>query len=198
MKKFFFALALLVMTAGAAQAQWYVGGGIGFDTSASKDNYGQQINDRTRFTFTPRVGYIFNDKWLAGVKLNLATGTYGSWGNTKGTSFAIAPYARYNFARLGRFAFAAEASIEFSTFGASEDPMSNGFGFGLGIEPVVAFDVNEHWGLETAINLFRFGYQYTSTKTGDVGLNTNSFGIGVDGDGIFSLGSLTFSVVYKF
>lgn len=198
MKKFFFALALLVMTAGAAQAQWYVGGGIGFGTSASKDNNGHEINNKTQFTFTPRVGYIINDNWLAGVRLGLTTGTYGSWGDVKGTSFAIAPYARYNFARLGRFVFAAEASIEFSTFGTSEDPKTTGVGFGLGIEPVVAFDVNEHWGLETSIDLFRFGYQYSSKKIGDAKMSTNSFGIGVDGDNIFNLGGLTFSVVYKF
>lgn len=199
MKKFFFALALLVMTAGAAQAQWYVGGGIGFNTNASKDGNGHEISNRTQFTFTPRVGYIINDNWLAGVKLSLTTGNYGTWGNTKGTSFAIAPYARYTFARLGRFGFAAEASLEFSTFATADKPKVTGFGFGLGIEPVVTFDVNEHWGLETGIDLFNFGYQYASMKVGDtVAETSNSFGIGVDGDGIFSLGGLTFSVVYKF
>lgn len=198
MKKFFIALVMLVMTAGAAHAQWYVGGGIGFGTSNSKNNNGQVVNKRTQFTFTPRVGYIINDNWLAGVKLGLTTGTYGSWGAQKGTSFMIAPYARYNFARLGRFAFAAEASIEFSTFGTSEAPKQSGFGFGLGIEPVVAFDINEHWGLETTIDLFRFGYQYTGTDTEGVKTSSNAFNIGGDGDNIFNLGGLTFSVIYKF
>lgn len=199
MKKFFFALALLVMTAaGMAQAQWYIGGGIGFSTNNAKNANGLVENKGSQFTFTPRVGYVINDRWLAGVKLGLTTGTYGSWGNTKGTSFMAAPYARYNFALVGRFAFAAEASIEFSTYGTAEAPEVTGFGFGLHVAPVVAFDINEHWGLETTVNLFRFGYQYTSQKFGDEKSSANSFGIGVDGDDIFNLGGLTFSVIYRF
>ena len=77
MKKFFYAVICLLLPA-VASAQMIVGGTIDFSANTSKNSSYYEGNESlgkspTRFSFgiAPKVGYVIENKWEVGAKLNL-------------------------------------------------------------------------------------------------------------------------------
>ena len=86
MKKLFIVL-FAIMMATAAHAQFYAGGSLGFSSNGNSKS--------SVFSFQPEVGYVINDQFAVGATLELTAFTGG---NTIG----FAPYARYNFLKIGK------------------------------------------------------------------------------------------------
>ena len=97
MKKFFLGLAISVISI-SANAQVYVGGGLGFSSVKEAHHEDVDVDTKTTFSLVPEIGYQLDEKLAVGVGLGYSHSKYG---DLKGDAFSIEPYARYTFAKLG-------------------------------------------------------------------------------------------------
>ena len=129
MKKVFLTLTMVAL-AMAANAQFILGGQLGFNTTSG--TYTQEnvtpVWDMPNYkgmnlTFAPTISYVLSDNMQIGLGINY---TYGAgtnynlaayalnqevWTKTVRTSFSVAPYFRYYFAQAGNFNFFCEAAL---------------------------------------------------------------------------------------
>lgn len=134
-KKLFMLVSMLTMATVAVNAQYYVGGSIGFTTS--KISSGNSDKSGSSFKVIPEFGYQLNEKVSIGVQAGYSHG-YASFGSLTATdiksalsnmvsimgdisdedlkmnSFSIAPYIRYNFVEFGPAKLFVEGSIGYS------------------------------------------------------------------------------------
>lgn len=147
MKKAFLTIALAAF-AFAANAQLFVGGNLGFNTSSgtSKEVYTSgnttvttdgKLASSTDFYFMPKIGYQINDNMAAGIILGFSSNTnvtpiYGWPGIGAATNFTgtrtsvsntinITPFFRYNLMELNAFTLFCEAAIPISITPASKE-----------------------------------------------------------------------------
>lgn len=184
MKKFF-TIALVAMMAMTANAQVYVGGGIGFET-ASQDG-----NSETFFKIMPEVGYNLNENWAVGIALGYnESKTTLKEANIKTTAkikaFEIAPYARYTFAKFDMVNLFVDGTVDYLHTDIVGDKTNT---FSVGLKPGVAVNLNDK--LSFVAHVGFLGYQnakedYEGAKA------VNTFGLNLDGS------NLTFGVYYNF
>ena len=139
MKKVVLTLTLAAF-AFAANAQFVIGGQLGFNTNggrtANETNNGGTsaawnvpATASSNLTILPKVGYQLNDNMQVGAQLGLTynfTRTYGAiygaaytpafdkaedWQNQWNMGFQIAPYFRYNVTEFGNFTLFCEAAL---------------------------------------------------------------------------------------
>lgn len=130
MKKIFTSFIVLATLSLSANAQWYLGGGTGFDFIS--------IDGATHATFSiaPEGGYNFNDKMSAGLAIPIIFST--------STSVSIDPYFRYKFVKFGPVTLFADAYAEFGSI-ASE------FSWGIGAAPGLMCDIKNNWSIAGCI-----------------------------------------------
>ena len=133
MKKLFLVLALAFVGIFTANAQVWIGGGLG-----------AQINkDNTYLTVSPEIGYALNNQW------QLALGAGYTLDNTHfGTAnmLSLEPYVRYVATTIGdKFSLFFDLTGDFGLIDAS--------GWAATLRPGIAWMATEHW---TAA--FRFGF----------------------------------------
>ena len=132
MKKIVFTLAFVALTV-AANAQFILGGSLGFNTTGGNYNiastsltheYDMPATKTVDLTIAPAISYVLNEKMQIGLGINYNLNTrtnYGSslayyndkedWTKLRTSSFGIAPYFRYYFANAGKFSFFCEATL---------------------------------------------------------------------------------------
>lgn len=211
MKKLFFIACFALAAVTAANAQWYVGGNVSYARSSStSERTGQEKSETTNtgFEITPRVGYIFNDRWSVGLGLGYKFAKQAEGDNeSKQDAYSVSPYARFNVFYFGPFSIAAEAM---AGYGKSKfrpmDPSVKSSGadvFSAKLSPVLELDASKNLTLECRLDFFSIGY-YSSKWTAKYEDGTkdthkhNDFSAGVKGDEIFTTGKLTFGMIYKF
>ena len=134
MKKLFLVLAFAFAGIFAANAQVWVGGGLG----------AQINNEHTRLTVSPEIGYAFNNQW------QLALGAGYAFDKLDGTAtinvLSLEPYVRYVATTIGdKFSLFFDLTGDFGLIDAS--------GWATTLRPGIAWMATEHW---TAA--FRFGF----------------------------------------
>ncbi len=165
MKKFLMTLVVAVMAI-SANAQFYVGGGVGFSTSGDGDD------NVSSFKFLPEVGYNFNDEWAAGI-------TLGWEGHDKGLpkQWTIAPYARYTFVKGKVASVFVDGGIGYGhtyNSGLDRDALTIGF------KPGVAVNLNDRLSFVT-----HFGFiGYDHTKDNNTKAKWDEWGVDIDGNNI--------------
>ena len=157
--------AVIALAAMTANAQVWVGGGLGFTHSDFEDTYPDL--DCTEFYIAPEIGYTLNDKW------DLAIALGDSYTKVKDgdavNDFFVNPYARYTFYKTGKVGFFVDGGFEVQ---AGDSPTE----FGIGLRPGVKFAASDK---VTFVATFgRLGYYNVE----DVG---NKFGFDFDGRGLF-------------
>ncbi len=202
MKKLFILVALIGAFSTISSAQYWVSGGFSYTSS-------EEANDdkSSSFMITPRLGYELNEKWSIGGGIGYTSTVKKTDSDNDEEShslFEIAPFARYKFASWNKLNFQAEAVLAFG-FGSSEytnngtvvsEPDLSSMGFS--IAPVVGYEINENWELETTINLFGLNYEsYTEEEDGN-SAEESDFHLGAGTDNIFTVGAITVSAIYKF
>ena len=133
MKKLFLVLAFAFAGIFTANAQVWVGGGLG-----------AQINkEKTNLTLSPEVGYAFNEHW----QVALGAGyTFDKTDFGKANTLSLEPYVRYVATTIGdKFSLFFDLTGDFGMIDAS--------GWAATLRPVIAWMATEHW---TAA--FRFGF----------------------------------------
>lgn len=148
MKKVFITLAVVLGMATAANAQLVIGGGVEFGGASSKitrdAGYGDSYkNSSFDFGFTPRIGYIINEKWEVGAGVTLKYNENINFAMvSKGTdpakaekasknlnfSWSINPYARYRLFDVKGFGFWLEGE---ANLGTSLEGRTKHFAYGV-------------------------------------------------------------------
>lgn len=186
MKKILLTLALAAF-AFTANAQFVIGGNIGFSHDADYDDnytaaYRSQAN--TDITILPKVGYQLNDDMQIGAQLGWNynytrnyMGAKDSYTSTPQSAIVIAPYFRYNLLKWKKFNVFCEAAISFElgleskthTFvNGSEvagSPAKNGdnyTSFGIGVVPGLNYAFSNSFSMDIYVNLASIYWNATS------------------------------------
>ena len=184
MKKIF-AVALVAMMTMTVNAQVYVGGGVGFQTTS------QDGNSETFFKLVPEIGYNLDENWAVGIALG-----YGHSKNTvsangvdvsvKTDVFSINPYARYTFAKFDKVNLFVDGTVDYLHTDNAGDKNNT---FSIGLKPGVAVNLNDK--LSFVAHAGFLGYQ-NSKDDYEGAKAANTFGFDLDGS------NLSFGVYYNF
>ena len=188
--------AAMMVAAISANAQVYVGGGIGFESSkANKD-----ASSLSAFTIVPEVGYKLDEKWAVGIQLGYGskqtmgkTQVTDEEGNTTGAGkittsvFTVAPYARYTFAKSGIASFFVDGGIQFTSLGSD----SKGSTFGVGLRPGVKFAASDKIDLVARLGYLGYRTANEDAQALGYGFEKDYFGFNVNGN------ALEFSIYYN-
>ncbi|MBR6439691.1 MAG: outer membrane beta-barrel protein [Bacteroidales bacterium] len=189
MKKLFITLAF-VAAAFFAQAQLFVGGSLGFNSTKDPLHYQgnvANVEKVTTISVLPTVGFMFADNMGVGADFGMvytkekpATGD-----DVKTTEFVIAPFFRYVFAEVDNFTFYGDlkADLKFGKIkGMGDDIKTSTVGFG--IVPGMSYSLTDNISMVASLNILRLGY--TQTKVGDD--KEKAFGFGVNENTPINLG----------
>ncbi len=213
MKRFIY-FVLLVFISISANAQLFVGGHLGFSYNGGSDKVGNTSVDApsTRiFNFSPMAGYYLTPKMAVGVKLNfnsIKEETPDDETIEKTKTFGIAPFLRYHAITFNKISVFAQGGIGFS-FASSkttvngtstDEPKTTSVGFGM--SPGISYELNEHFMLETTINILSVNYSFSTTKEGsgatEVETKRTYFILGAGLDNVVNVGAITIGAIYKF
>jgi len=183
MKKIMMTLAAVAVAA-TMNAQVYLGGGIGFQTSSYDGN------SETYFTIIPEIGYNINENWAVGMTIGYGeTKTKidfeGIKINEKVKSFSVAPYARYTFAKFDHVNLFVDGTVGYEYENNAGIKTNT---FAIGFKPGVAVNLNDK--LSFVAHVGFLGYENEKVKGADK--STNTFGVNLNGS------NLSFGVYYNF
>ncbi|MCL2417106.1 MAG: hypothetical protein FWD02_04130 [Bacteroidales bacterium] len=218
MKKIMITTVLVAFTV-MAQAQFAVGGQLGFGTSGTSMKPDDGDDFRTSrsisFSIAPMVAYNIGDGLILGIQPRFSHGTQTSFFpgiddiRVTTTGFGLNAFALYTYMSIGRVNFLAKPLVGFSTSNQRRRPGSGDADYDLlnrtnifrfGVVPVVDFHVNERIMLIATLNFLEFSFTRTGTRTlanPDRRTVTNSFGFDFDGMNVVNLGALTIGFLYK-
>ncbi len=184
MKKIFMTLAA-VSIAATVNAQVFVGGGIGFQTTSHDDN------SDTYIKLMPEIGFNLNDNWALGVAFgyseNKVTNTVaGADITTKTKLFQISPYARYTFLHFDRVNLFVDGGLDYSHSDAEGNKIN---AFAVGLKPGVAVNLNDK--LSFVAHVGYLGWR-TSKADQEGAKAFNTFNFAFDGS------DLSFGLYYNF
>ena len=191
MKKLFITIAF-VAAAMFANAQFFVGGGLGFTTEGGKVKstisgvtFESDAPKAFTFEFVPTIGYMFNDNMGVGIDLgfgfskevtdNLTDPELGTYKLTeKATTIAFAPFFRYVFAEIDNFKFYGDVKFAYATSkpkdkyeftNANTTVETDGAkmsAFAFGVIPGIQYNFTDNISINAKLNLLSLGY--TSAK----------------------------------
>lgn len=171
----------------SANAQLYVGGGVGL-TSSKWDTDGAE--NVTSYKFIPEIGYNFTDDMAVGI-------AFGWLGSNKGgaKAFSMNPYLRYTFLKQGMVSVFADATVGYAH--AYSDPIyedkrfKSVDGIEAGIKPGVAFNVTDKFSVVAHVGFLGWEQVKLENYTGGTA-KRNNYGLDLDGN------NLSLSLYYKF
>lgn len=171
MKKFLLT-AMVAVFALAANAQVWVGGSIGAGTSKTTAD-GMKDVKTNKVTIAPTIGYTLDENWDIAAEISCKHEDEN--GGASSNTFGFAPYARYKYFKIGKFAAFADGGFSYAnkhTCGASESENI----WGIGIAPGVSYDLNNKISIDARLG----GIGWEFSKYGDV--KTNTFGFNLDNE----------------
>lgn len=176
MKKILMTLVAVAM-ATTMNAQWYVGGTVGYNYVNDKNT---DITTNT-FKILPEVGYNLDEDWAVGLKIGYA---YSKADEAKTNQFIVNPYVRYTFAKLDKVNFFVDGGVEYDYLKAGETKIN---AFGLNVKPGVAVNLNEK--VSFVAHIGEIGWSTAKAKGGEA---INSVNVGLD------LASVDFGLYFNF
>jgi hypothetical protein len=214
------AIALITVT---ANAQWFIGGGLGLRVRNSKSVADEKLfSDETAigFSIAPKGGYYFNEKFAIG--LSFLTG-YEHQKTSKMLmdypmaiernifQWRISPFVRYSVFTYKKFSLILEGttgvggSYLVQDFKGYDNLNRRSFLLGIGVinvAPVLGYKLTEHLQLEAGLYFLNLGYNIGIANyiEGDnkTTYTTHEFNIGFNSSNIFVVSQLTIGAIYKF
>lgn len=164
-----------VAMATTMNAQWYVGGSVGF--ASVKVGGG---NSETLYKILPEVGYALNKQWSVGVTFGYQKGDHVAGtsfnqvvkqnafgGINVAEAFTLSPYARYTFINGKLVNVFCDAGLEFASI------KDGGTLFGFGARPGIAIKATDKLSFVTHVGFV--GFNSFSPKGG--GDSSSEFGV---------------------
>ena len=184
-------------------AQYYVGGNVGFSSDSEKGNPAAE-KTITGFNISPEIGMTLDEKMGVGIvldfnstKTEIENKTLGTSSDATTTRFGLSPYVRYQFFKVAQFNVFLDGGVDFGI--TSTKDMKAGMDLGLFATPGIAYKVNDQWSIVAKLNkMFNFRYEkdqvgdYAGAPDADTHMNAKVAAGG------FSIGDLTFGVYYNF
>lgn len=187
------AVAMFLAVAMMANAQIYVGGSLGFESSKAD----KEADNLITWSVMPEIGFALNDAISFGLQGGFSSQELEE--DEKAKSFVIAPYVRYTFAKSGLVRFFIDAGVTVTSINISNGYYYitgdyydyytgevKGTNIGFGIRPGVRIAASDHVSLVAQLGYF--GY---SANSDDLG-GGSSIGLGIDNTDI------SFGVFYSF
>jgi hypothetical protein len=212
MKKIVFLLLCFYITTSLCKSQYFVGGSINFDSQAGHTETDDTITKSTgafNYTISPQIGKHISEKIDIGFALTFGQHYTNSNQNPetkwKTVSVGFNPFVRYYLFGLNKFSLYGQltgimnfSKTKINTEGNSNEIEEKVINLGVQLYPGISYRLNEKIELMAGINLFRFGFYQTFTKTNDYKESETSFGFGANMDQIFTTGSLTVGAIFRF
>lgn len=196
MKKVLTLAAFYLVFITMSQAQFVLGGNIGFNSAKLTDEFAGDKSEATvtNVTLIPRLGYAFGDFW-AGLDVGISNLKYEEEDyNSKLNLVNVSPFFRYTKKPTENFGVWIEGQAGFQ-FGKAEDDGEESAkysGINAGIRPGVIFFIGDHLSFEASFG--RLGFSSTTVTDPDDSDNKTTIsnvGLSLNGNGI-DLTSLTF------
>ncbi|MBQ7494785.1 MAG: outer membrane beta-barrel protein [Bacteroidaceae bacterium] len=195
MKKILLMAAFAVASL-TANAQYYVGGTLGF--SNDKTNNGN--TKVTSYTVMPEFGTVLNDKFGVGVVLGATSETTKVTGrdDVTLTKWGINPYLRYQALEIGKVNVFVDGGVYFES--RTQKNYKAGIGLGLNVAPGIAYKLTDNISIVAkANNLLNFGYKKDPIadipNAGDADTHVNA---GLNTLNNFTAANLSFGFYYNF
>lgn len=202
-------IAVMAVAAVSANAQLWIGGEVGFNSTTNTIKEGSVSVDQNskNFTIAPELGYNLSDKWAIAAKLgyeysendaNIAAfiadfDAPSFLRNINTNTFYINPYVRYTFVKVGNFSAFLDGGVAygFSHINGTSDYLNNINLFKVSVNPGVAYALNPKVGLVAHIGDVSYKTQWMSVKEADVKFSQDKFNIGL-------WNSISFGAYYNF
>lgn len=193
MKKVTLIVAFMVATV-AVNAQVYVGGSFGINTSKDAHLEGEDVNAATSFSLMPEIGYNLDDTWTVGIGIGYSY--YKDTNDDKTNGFVINPYARWHFVKWNRVSLFLQGGLAYEWAKTSpddkdDDDYSVGT-FSIGFKPGIKVDLTEK--LSFVATVGNLGWE-TSKPGGELFEDmkgSSTFDFGVD------LSQINFAMYFNF
>lgn len=145
MKKFF-AIAAVALMALTANAQIYVGTGLGFSYDKA-DSEGAKAN--TEFSLNPEIGYNLTDQFAVGLDLDYTNSKVGD--KDAVSKFGGNVYGRYNIAEVGSVKLFGELAVGYMGLGKDAGAETH-----IALRPGASVALSDKVSLQTRLNLFQY------------------------------------------
>lgn len=206
-----FLIILFSLICISVNAQVFVGGNFGFNTTNNKYLDGAttiQKGSNYNFYLSPIVGKFLSEKFAVGVALDLSLSGNKTGVNTetitKSSSVGVSPFLRYYAIKWNKLSLFGQGNIgvelsnsSVKTGGVTNDGPKDTRLY-LSIYPGLAYDITDKLSLQTSLNILSFGYNYITSKEGTSKINSSSFNVGAGLGSIISVGAITIGGIYKF
>lgn len=207
--------------AATANAQFWVGGGVGFNSNSTKnikDSKTVSNRDSLILSVSPKVGFRIN-KVDVGAKFTYATAkafpdkekSDDDWSKT--TSLALSVFARYGFANVGDLWFRVVTDL---SCGLSKPETSKGSKNGeakktegnktqtvaFNLYPMLSYSLSDHFELEADLNFLGLSASLARTDTGDdkvdSSVNHTNVGLTINNGNIATSSIMNIGFIFKF
>ena len=187
-------MAVMAVAALSANAQVWVGGEVGFNTTKNTIKVNGYSTDKTtnNFTLAPEVGYNLNEKWAVAMKLGFIHADDNEdlrgiindalpfeIGSIATNAFSINPYARYTFVKAGNFSVFADGGIAYANVHVNgmADYFKNVNQFKVGINPGVTYAISPKVSLVAHLGDLSYQNTWSKAKNYDVKISQGKFNI---------------------
>jgi hypothetical protein len=166
MKKILVMAALAICSfANAQKGTILVGGNIGFTSEKTEYQFGETTNNE--FSFSPKVGYQFNDNWTVGGEFTVASSKDDNGTREiKDNNFKIGAFVRYSVPLSQTFSIFADMGAGFQNEKSKVYGPGNAYaktkadGMYVGITPALFINMKKGFGLNFSIG--GLGYETLS------------------------------------
>jgi outer membrane protein len=205
-----FLIVLFAFFYASSNAQFFVGGKIGFTAASHKTDNGTTTLKSTAnsFSFYPSAGKFLSDKLAVGLDLEVtfsgSTSANGIETKSKSSTIGASPYLRYYAIKWNKFSVYGQANLGFSFSNSSETTDGTKTqgpkitSLYCTVYPGLAYDLSDKLQLQTSINIFRLGFGYTRNDDGTTVGTTSYVIMGAGMDDIISIPTLSIGAIYKF
>ena len=220
MKKILLSM-LTIAFAVTANAQLWIGGGIGFNSGSTKniaDTETTSNKDSLTLSISPKIGYRIN-KLDVGLKFTYATTRLypdkeksdNNWNQT--TSYGASAFARYAFISVGDFSLRAVADI---SVGVSAPKTSKGdkdkepkitdgdktTAVAFNLYPMMSYSFSDHFELEAELNFLgvsaAFAQKSIDDDKVDKSVNYSSIGLAINNNAAAISSLMNVGLIFKF
>ncbi|MEP6803761.1 MAG: outer membrane beta-barrel protein [Flavobacterium sp.] len=177
MKKILLILALAMFSfANAQKGTILVGGNIGFTSDKTEYQFGEATTNT--FSFSPKVGYQFNDNWTVGGEFTVASSNDDNGTREiKDNGFKLGAFVRYSVPLSQTFSIFADMGAGFQNAKSKIYGPGNAFskskadGIYVGVTPALFINMKKGFGLNFSIG----GLGYETLNYDNNGGDNSSF-----------------------
>ena len=202
-------LVSLLLCAGKASAQHFIGGSFSLTGSVTQSTSNVTVSTPVSLSIAPTFGLYLGERWAAGIRPTVRFGMSNANYQNKSFFLGLTPYARFRMLTFNRFGLWAEAdpgiSYQHNKYTLTEIGVTNtkeisSLEYGIQLLPVLTYQLTPRISLESRLNLFSL-YLTGTHQVQSGGDYNDSFSYGLRAttqDVIDTLENLSIGFLYKF